>query len=836
MNKPKLKLNFKHKLFHYRLFELDNANAMLLRNQGRPWLGIIARLFPAMGGRLSQVRMADCKAFLLHTNLIAKRQGIKGAVMHLKVSGVALQQAIAGHVLKDLTPLGPRVARTKSGLPKFLPLLWRQEIVKGNTFIIILALTMISLFRVLKFPAQAKLGTITNPFKGNRQVMLSLQKYIPVYVGMILQPLIRRGMDATDWVKGRTTPFPILTSSPTSVSADDEISTSPHSIWRAIYSFVQRNVIAGGDPGSPKGGTLYHALLQIMSLGGSNVTTRFTWGKFSQGTLNWYDIDMNDKSFETMWHFYQESNLVAWVMDMGKKIFGTGVRFSRNEKGPARTSWEPLSLGKLGFHDEAAGKVRVFAMVDPLTQWALRPIHKLLFLLLRYIPMDGTFDQLKPITRLLAQKPKVLDSLDLSAATDRLPIAIQEWIISKIFTPSIGKAWTTLLVGRDYRVPKRDGQTTVLPKSVTYAVGQPMGALSSWAMLAITHHFIVQIAAWQSGVTKYGKWFTAYALLGDDLTVGNRAVSNRYQLIMIKHLGVEVGLAKSIISDKGIGLEFAKKTFFKGIDVSPRPIKELLGALQTPAALVSYARKYKLTDAQIIKVAGFGYKVLGGLNKPLQKQNTSVRFTLITLHLPASILDLRKTYESMRSWFKRQNLVEWLLEFITSEARVLRNKLRNVDNKISAIYTTYVPSSSRFEATPEFLGWFARGTIQQILSDITWIVTWDYSYRMRTDYNKIMTDLLKIETLKEDTLSLYKDFGIFPGEIQSRDFSNDLYYIYLESLQGSSKWSLDSLNLERPEEREGVNLQISRFYNNFNKFIRKLIGTTKEKRNNKKGI
>ena len=31
----------------------------------------------------------------------------------------------------------------------------------------------------------------------------------------------------------------------------------------------------------------------------------------------------------------------------------------------------------------------------------------------------------------------------------------------------------------------------VLPRSVRYAVGQPMGALSSWAMLALTHHFIV---------------------------------------------------------------------------------------------------------------------------------------------------------------------------------------------------------------------------------------------------------------------------------------------------------------------------------------------------------
>lgn len=28
--------------------------------------------------------------------------------------------------------------------------------------------------------------------------------------------------------------------------------------------------------------------------------------------------------------------------------------------------------------------------------------------------------------------------------------------------------------------------------ALTYSVGQPMGALSSWAMLAITHHMVMQ--------------------------------------------------------------------------------------------------------------------------------------------------------------------------------------------------------------------------------------------------------------------------------------------------------------------------------------------------------
>lgn len=48
-------------------------------------------------------------------------------------------------------------------------------------------------------------------------------------------------------------------------------------------------------------------------------------------------------------------------------------------------------------------------------------------------------------------------------------------------------------MGREYEVPRRAlKENPEQSPTVRYAVGQPMGALSSWAMLALTHHFIVQ--------------------------------------------------------------------------------------------------------------------------------------------------------------------------------------------------------------------------------------------------------------------------------------------------------------------------------------------------------
>jgi len=87
-----------------------------------------------------------------------------------------------------------------------------------------------------------------------------------------------------------------------------------------------------------------------------------------------------------------------------------------------------------------------------------------------------------------------------------------------------------------------------------YSVGQPMGALSSWGMLALTHHVIVQVAAERAGIRKL---FLDYALLGDDICIADKDVASQYLLIM-SGLGVEINLSKSLQSSTGV-VEFAKR-------------------------------------------------------------------------------------------------------------------------------------------------------------------------------------------------------------------------------------------------------------------------------------
>lgn len=116
---------------------------------------------------------------------------------------------------------------------------------------------------------------------------------------------------------------------------------------------------------------------------------------------------------------------------------------------------KPLILGRLSEKEEAAGKIRVFAITDCITQAVLAPLSDGVFEILRNLPMDGTFNQDQPVRHLLSLKDKIVQtgqtlfSYDLSAATDRLPVALQVQILSRLIGNDAALAWSNILTKRD---------------------------------------------------------------------------------------------------------------------------------------------------------------------------------------------------------------------------------------------------------------------------------------------------------------------------------------------------------------------------------------------------
>jgi len=203
------------------------------------------------------------------------------------------------------------------------------------------------------------------------------------------------------------------------------------------------------------------------------------------------------------------------------------------------------TLGHISVLEEARGKRRKIGITDFWTQILFRPLHDSIYSKLSNIYQDGTNNQVRPIKLMLEElsiqnfgKFKRVQSLDLTAATDRLPVDVQSQILDLLGYP--GSLWKEIL-DRSWSV--QSGAV------IKYSVGQPMGAYSSFAMLALTNHVLVHMAMNTTHT------YTPYGVLGDDVAIGDRKVSNYYRELLT-HLGVEVNPIKGF--DGGI-LEFAKQ-------------------------------------------------------------------------------------------------------------------------------------------------------------------------------------------------------------------------------------------------------------------------------------
>lgn len=130
---------------------------------------------------------------------------------------------------------------------------------------------------------------------------------------------------------------------------------------------------------------------------------------------------------------------------------------------------------KLSFFSDKEGKTRVIGIVDYWSQSALRPLHLFVNRLLKSLDQDMTFNQSKFTNNPISKGTHKFHSIDLSAATDRMPILLQKRILSLFMTNDKVEAWHRLLTFYPFALQSPcDGMT-----EVKYETGQPMGAYSS---------------------------------------------------------------------------------------------------------------------------------------------------------------------------------------------------------------------------------------------------------------------------------------------------------------------------------------------------------------------
>jgi hypothetical protein len=318
-------------------------------------------------------------------------------------------------------------------------------------------------------------------------------------------------------------------------------------------------------------------------------------------------------------------------------------------------------LRKLSIVNDPEGKARIICIFDYWSQMALKGVHSFGFNCLKLIPQDRTFDQ-NPFA---IKKEGPYYSIDLTAATDRFPLELQRLLFQELSTEDISRAWSSLLTDYEVYVPWEN-------RTVKYSAGQPMGAYSSWAIFALTHHLVVQYSAKAIGKTMP---FEDYMLLGDDIVIADKAVSEKYCEIL-SVLGVGISTNKTHASQHTY--EFAKRWISHGYEISGIPLRGLISSGKKYHLLVPmiYSIVERTPARQFNNVPGLLYDLYLSMGTPHKQaksfSNRAAEFSAVWKYLKTGntdeIMFLIKKNDT--SWFPFPNngtadakeYLDWLLE------------------------------------------------------------------------------------------------------------------------------------------------------------------------------
>lgn len=114
-----------------------------------------------------------------------------------------------------------------------------------------------------------------------------------------------------------------------------------------------------------------------------------------------------------------------------------------------------------------------------------------------------------------------------------------------------------------------------------------MGAYSSWPIMALSHHIMVQVSAIRAKVSgsTLNPYFSNYALLGDDLVIAHDGVAREYKKLLLT-LDMPFSLEKTHVSKTTF--EFAKRWFYQSKEVTGFSLSGLLSVWKSYPLLLNF--------------------------------------------------------------------------------------------------------------------------------------------------------------------------------------------------------------------------------------------------------
>jgi hypothetical protein len=376
-----------------------------------------------LGGRLTFKSVQLMLPVIRRMQGILKTQGIKGLCLYLKVCSIYLQQALAGHRIEDSTLLKCKISRTRFGLPRIIPKSHRMILRNWSCGAPLLAkfyLSIFGIYRILNFVGKLSLNSITDP--GSNSNFEFIYQWIPLFWTYFTK---RDRSDPLQFLKDNCKPFGINKASPntssiiSSVFEEDvymndqkkkelELKEKGKKVKKYKKNPSKWRYIWSTHPDA-----MFHSSWAVQL---SSIKSHYVWfqnlfaqrGSWAKPT-SWFNQVRSAVEGSQLMLGSFECRVTAAAPDPHQyiKFYNDSLEPESDAHFIPEFFLNNLSLGALGIKDEPAGKVRVFAMVDNFTQWLLRPLHRFLFNYLKGIPMDGTFDQLRPILRLLKRRDRM---------------------------------------------------------------------------------------------------------------------------------------------------------------------------------------------------------------------------------------------------------------------------------------------------------------------------------------------------------------------------------------------------------------------------------------------
>jgi hypothetical protein len=367
-----------------------------------------------------------------HLCRVLKHKGPLGLALHLKTAFVAVNQYLAGNPLKSTWDL-KHAMRMQAGLPAWLPVQVRVAIRSGSTPTIRVWLSILYVYRSLWATGTPSVRTIGTP-------------------GVVWDSTKSILLSEYDWfcrnefLKGIS--LPVLGQG-----------------WRAHFANPHRTTKSGPNgPAMLSAGADAFWLLET-SAGRAHLTR-----------IYYLAASIHRKAVEA----------IDIVLDLLRET---------PEYASAKERSQDIQGGRLAFLPEAAGKVRVVAMLDYLSQWILKFYHSYLFRILETIREDCTMDQDKGFKSFLAEvgdRKGTFDSLDISAATDTIPRELYGPVLARLLGPK-GHVILDLIARREFRVLSEKEYNTFHPSKSVRGRGARSNDLlpETWRRLSLTTQEVI---------------------------------------------------------------------------------------------------------------------------------------------------------------------------------------------------------------------------------------------------------------------------------------------------------------------------------------------------------